>query len=308
MRCDASFRCAKGAIAAWQFDDHIPLRLRCFEIFSGTSGDKVGQCAVTVGQKLSVFIDGLQLLPEYRALWTPAMAALLDELGSGRYRYGSQWSIEPPREQRLLGLQEIVIEVIQKITVQAVDFTRWGSWDEYFRQISANARRNAKRASAQNPTLCVRVRRGISTLIDTADLTRLQHVMASRKNLGKSRWNNIARFIFRTVAMQKYTITALVMVGGHAMAAYSGIEFGQNTYYLTGGSEANSGGAAWHLMLTMIRQAYDRTQGSGKFLMGSDQEGAQGWANLAWSREQCRVTNFPTSIVTFMYHKPFTRA
>ena len=60
---------------------------------------------------------------------------------------------------------------------------------------------------------------------------------------------------------------------GQALAAFSGIEFGKNMYYLTGGSEADNGGAAWHLMLMVIRRAYDRTHGSGKFLMGIAQNG-----------------------------------
>ena len=85
------------------------------------------------------------------------------------------------------------------------------------------------------------------------------------------------------------------------MAAVSGIEFGRNTYYLTGGSQVRNEGVAWHLMLTAIREAYDRTLGSGKFLMGQVRKSDPGWDSLAKSRQQCRVSEFPTSVVTFAY-------
>jgi hypothetical protein len=301
IRCGASFRCARAAISAWQFDDHIRGRLRWFEIYCAESGEKIGQSAITFGRQQAAFVDGLQLLPESAALWEQSMRALLNELGSGQYRYGSHWSIEPPRVESLQNLAGVRVQEVQPFTVQAIDFSRWKSWDDYFRQISNNARRNARRASVQNPTLSVRVRRGLSTIADTHVLIRLQRVMASRKKLRLSLGKIILRFLFRSAFMQKYAVTAIVMVDSLALAAFSGIEFGQNTYYLSGGSDAGSGGAAWHLMLTMIRHAYDRTDGSGKFLMGCDHDISQGWTNLARSREQCRVTNFPTGIVTFDY-------
>jgi len=145
------------------------------------------------------------------------------------------------------------------------------------------------------------VRQGLATLLDTPALTGLHHGMASRKRITASLARILSRFLLRTVAMRKYAITAVAIADGQALAAFSGIEFGKNMYYLTGGSEADNGGAAWHLMLMVIRRAYDRTHGSGKFLMGIAQNGGPGWEGLARSREQCRATDFPTSIVTFTY-------
>ncbi len=101
--------------------------------------------------------------------------------------------------------------------------------------------------------------------------------------------------------MHKYAITAVAIISGSVVATFSGIEFGQNTYYLTGGSEVNNGGAPWYLLLLLIRRTYDRTHGTGKFLMGTVQKSGPGWDGLARSRKQCRVTDFPTSIVTFTY-------
>jgi hypothetical protein len=304
-RCGVSFRCAYNALAAWQFaasrsNHYMLLRLRRFEIFSDDHGGKIGQCAIAIGRKQAVFIDRLQLLPACEAFWRPAMAGLLAAVGPGRYHYGSRWNIEPSRALDLQNLSGVTVEVIEDLVVQGIDFTYWESWDDYFRQISNNARRNAKRASMRYPTPSVRVRCGFLTLLDMLAIICLNRRTVLRKKLSPFQLS-FFRFIFRIVTRHKYSVTAVASVGGRALAAFFGIEFGQNTYYETGGSRADNGGVAWHLMLAMIRRAYDRTYGSGKFIMGIKLKSGPGWDNLAWSREQCRVADFPTSIVTFVY-------
>ena len=281
----------------------MPARLRYFELYSEDSGSKIGQCAISTERHQTIFLDGLQLLPEHEELWQPAMAALLSALGPGRYRYGSQWSTESPRDLDLTKIRDVTVERAEPIIVQAVDFSHWNSWDDYYRQVSNNARRNAKKAVSRHPDLQLKMRRGLSTLFDSPALTTLQRAIASRKQIPASFLRIAARFLFRTITMHKYAITAVVTAGGRTLAALSGIEFGESTYYLTGGSEADISGAAWHLMLALIRETHDRTHGSGKFLMGTVEENGPGWINLARSREQCRVHDFPTAIVTFTYSR-----
>jgi hypothetical protein len=104
--------------------------------------------------------------------------------------------------------------------------------------------------------------------------------------------------------MQKHAVSAVVLLDGRALAGFAGIEFGDQTYYMLGGSSGDNGGGAWLLMLTMIRRAYDRTGGAGKFLMGAVRSSEPGWENLSRSREQCRVVEFPSSTVTFTYSSP----
>jgi hypothetical protein len=307
QRCGASFRCAYNALAAWQFaasgcNNYMPFRLRRFQIFSEDNGAKIGQCTIAIGHTQRVFVDGLQLLPAYQAFWELAMAALLASLGPGRYRYGSRWNIEPSRELDLQNLSGVNVELIEDLIVQAIDFTCWKSWNDYFRQISNNARRNAKRASTQHPTPTVQIRCGLLTILDVLAITSLHRNTLLRKNIKEASFEVLlSRFLFRFITKHKYSITAVARAGGRTLAAFFGIEFGQNTYYWTGGSRADNRGVAWHLMLETIRHAYNRTHGSGKFLMGTVEESGLGWDNLAWSRKQCRAANFPTSIVTFTY-------
>lgn len=301
-QCNASFRCSYAATAAWRFDhSFMPARLRYFDLYSEDSGSKIGQCAIARGRQQTIFLDGLQLLPEHEELWQPAMEALLSVLGPGRYRYGSRWSMEKARDLDFTKIRDVTVERAKPIIVQAVDFSHWNSWDDYYRQVSNNARRSAKKAVVRHPDLQLKVRRGLSTLFDSPSLTMLQRAVARRKQISASFLRMAARFLFRTITMHKYAVTAVVTAEGRTLAAFSGIEFGENTYYLSGGSEAEIGGAAWHLMLALIRETHDRTHGSGKFLMGSVEENSPGWISLARSREQCRVVDFPTSIVTFTY-------
>jgi hypothetical protein len=282
-------------------DDCLRFRLRIFEIYSDEPDCKIGQCAVAVSAKRTFFVDGIQLRPGYEAYWGPVMTALLAKLGPGRYRYGSQWSIEPARDRSLKNINGVTVEEVEPLIVQAIDFSRWKSWDDYFGQVSRNARQNARRACRQYPKLSVKVHRGLPTLLDTPIVTGLQFLTAMRKNTKASLAIILARFLFRSIALRQYTMTAVASNGGRPLAAVSGVEFGHNTYYLTGGSQPKNGGAAWHLLLAVIREAYNRTLGCGKFLMGPVRKYERGWDNLARSREQCRITEFPTSIVTFSY-------
>ena len=134
-------------------------------------------------------------------------------------------------------------------------------------------------------------------------LTSLNLSMARAKRLAASPTRQLLRFLLRLITLGDYTITAVISDQKRQLAAFSGIEFGANTYYVMGGSEPQNGGAAWHLLLTMIRRAYHRAPANGQFLMGPVEEESPGWVNLARSREQCRVSNLATSITWFTFSR-----
>jgi hypothetical protein len=302
QQCGASYFCAYDALAL-QLKDALRFQRRFFEIRAAAT--KVGQCAVAAGSKQSFFLDGIQLLPHYEPLWRPSMTALLDELGPGQYRYGSEWSIEPKRQAMLQSIPGVALETVKPVVVQAVDFARWESWEAYLHDISENARRNAKRALLRHPDLRIRTRRNLSALADTLAIARLRFGVASRKKLDIPLATILAGFVFRTAALRRYAVTAVAKGSGGARAAMSGIEFGGSTFYLTGGSTPQNDGAAWHLTLAMLRDTFDRTSGHGKFVMGQIlKKDSPGWQSLARSREQVRPSEFPTSVITFSYDEP----
>lgn len=304
-RCGASFRCARRALSLWQFDHHLFHRLRRLEIHVGRDGAmrKIGQCAVGIGRRRRVFADSLQLLPEHQHRWPEAMRAVLQALGPGEYHYGSQWNLEEPREEVLARLPGVSVTHVEALTVDVVDFSQWPSWEAYFRAVSSNAKRNAKRAQEQFPEMEVQVRTGMGALRSWFALHRLRSILAERKHLRIGGLLALARSAMRTVALGGENFTAILRCGDEAAAGFAGIDFGANTYYLQAGSQTNNGGAAWHLMLSMLARAQKRRP-QGRFVMGAQYASQPRDEGLAFSRRQVRVSLVPTSEVTFRYQTP----
>jgi len=304
-RCGASFRCARRALSLWQFDHHLFHRMRRLEIHVGRNGamHKIGQCAVGIGRRRRVFADSLQLLPEYRHRWADAMRAVLQVLGPGEYHYGSQWNLEEPREEVLARLPGVSVTHVEALTIDVVDFSQWPSWDAYFRAVSSNAKRNAKRAQEQFPDMQVQVRSGMGALRSWLALHRLRSMLAERKHLRIGGLLGLARFAMRTAALGGENFTAILHCGGEPAAGFAGLDFGPNTYYLQAGSQAHNGGAAWHLMLTMLARAYKRRP-QGRFVMGAQYASQPRDEGLAFSRRQVRVSLVPTSEIIFRYETP----
>ena len=69
-----------------------------------------------------------------------------------------------------------------------------------------------------------------------------------------------------------------------------------------GACSSDNGGSAWQLLTQLLRQTQARDP-RGKFFMGFDGEEIEpkGWSNVVRQRDECRITRFPTSIVTFEF-------
>ncbi|MBU8541459.1 GNAT family N-acetyltransferase [Falsiroseomonas tokyonensis] len=293
-RCGASHHCAMGHIRFWR----IFCRVELFEVFR--SGDswcsKIGQCAVAIGPRSRRFLDSLQLLPGHQDCWTGAMAAVLRALGPGTYRYGSTWSLERSRDQDLRDLAGVSIDHVACLAVQAVDFARWASWDQYLSAVSNNARRNAKKAAQCHPDIVLTIHEGLDMLGKVQLLTRLRGAMCRRKKLRFNMPRQWMRAFLRALIWRRQAFIATVGVCGQTLAMFSGIHFGGNTYYLEGAAPADNEGASWYLMLAMLRQSHEQNP-EGRFVMGV----ADPDANLSRSRDQCRVSEHPASVIAFRY-------
>lgn len=302
MACGASFRCAWHALWAWQLDHHRLFRLRRLEILLVEDGrrTKIAQCAVGIGRRRRVFADSLQLLPGHAHRWSEVMQAVLRHLGPGAYHYGSQWNLEAPREPLLQALPGVVITQVEPITLDVVDFRQWPHWDGYLREVSSNAKRNAKRARETHPDLAVSLRHGLASLADWGALNGLRAQLSSRKALGLTLRRTLPRFLLRLAALGPRNFIAIARAGENGLAGFSGIDFGANTYFLEAGSGAVNQGASWYLMLGMLERAWRRAP-QGAFIMGAQYERQVRDEGLAFSRRQCRVQRLPTSEILFEY-------
>jgi hypothetical protein len=68
--------------------------------------------------------------------------------------------MEKSREADLKQISAVTIESIRPLVVHAVDFSRWPTWDDYWRAISSNSRRNARRGELLIRDLSIAIRQG----------------------------------------------------------------------------------------------------------------------------------------------------
>ena len=302
--CHASFRCGHRGTRAWQAE--WPHRLHRLDLFAaGPDGErKVGQCAVGVGRRRRTFADGVQLLPDHAALWPPAVAAVLDHLGPGTYQYGSEWSLEPPRQDGLAGVPGVAVTGVRPTDVDVIDFARWPTLAAYRRAVSENVRRNVKRATAAHPGAVVVDGPGWIGARRYLRAVALRRAMYRRKGVRRSTAGMVARSVARGLGTGPFARSAYLVDGGTLLASYGGVDFGPLACYLEGASRPDNQGASWALLMAIIERAYDRTGGTGRFVMGSDdgtQAGTPAWEGLRRSRRQCCANPVPTSVVRFTY-------
>jgi hypothetical protein len=273
-----------------------------FDICLPSEGDrKIGQCAIGSGRKVRVFVDSIQLLPNFQHYWPAAMAAILARLGPGYYHYGSEWSIEAPREHDLAKVPGIDIIDVEAKTVDAVDFSRWNSWDAYYNNVSSNIRRNVKRAEDYHTSLTINTRKGTKVFLDSNDIIRLRLAVYRRKGIHRSPLLLGIRYALKMAHLKKYALTATATSEGQVLSAFSGISCGSQMYYLEGGSQPNNNGASWSLLVHMLKLTYEMLGPKAKFIFGSGLNSGPGWHDLVRSREQCRFTSYPTSLIKFRF-------
>ncbi len=279
-------------------------RMRFFE--TTLDGAKIAQCAVGWERGSCVFMPGLQLAPGFDDRWTEILVSLMDILGACEVTYGGRLSLEPSREGELTTIPGVTIHTVRPIVVQAVDFSRWKSWDDYYSAISQNSKRNAAKA-AKDGSLEFRVWGGFKALSQVMHLARLRQSTATRKNLGVGAFSAAWSAGVWILCCPKPSLLFLVRARGRALAAAYGWRIGDNFWYFQSGSADNNGGAAWWFTIETLKRCYDMLGPKGKFVMGyidyslhEDEKGG----GLLRSRQSCRVTDFQTSLVTFNYRGP----
>lgn len=304
--CSGSLKSTRAHLIGWQFKNLLNYRLRLFEIYAedSTPPRKIGQCALGFAKAgRHFFLDRLQILAPEAGLWTRAVDAVLQQAGAGAYEYGWELNLEPAREGDLGSITGVSVEAVRPLVVQAIDFSRWPTWDDYYWGMRKGARQSAQFAERDIPDLKFVTRKGWRSLLAAPALIRLKALLSARKKIPLRIAELVTSYIASTLLAPRQTITRVARGGGADLAAYYGVEFGANFYYLEAASLPHNQGASWALLISMIRRAYEQN-GRGKFIMGyvdyaiHDEDLGGG---LLRSRSACRVTDYPTSIVTFSY-------
>jgi hypothetical protein len=301
-RSGASMRSAHSHLVRLGMRFFLRGSARTFRIHLVNDGrpTPIGHYTILLRRGVKRFYDGLNLFPEYRDRWMQAMTEALRDAGEGCYEYGWQWNPEPPRDVQLASIPGVKVISSQPILVQGVDFSHWPRWESYYRAVSENARRNAKRAQKLHRDLALNVITGIATLGQVPCLVAMRAAMYRRKGL---RFNSHRMFmgsVAGTLVCPSQAIIALAVGGGRVLAIQRNVEFGDVHYFIDGAASARPDGGAWFLQLGLLRRAYQKTP-NGKYLMGyvgsgETDERAEG---LLRSRRALRVTDWAASLIRF---------
>ena len=304
IACGASMRSAHAHLRWLQVRLLTKGRVRTFGIYNQVDGDRrlIGHATVLFGRRGRRFYNGLNILPEFSALWTQAMEALLARIGPGDFEYGWSLSLEPSRDAELGAIAGIRDLQARRVDIHAVDFSQWPSWEAYHRDISENNRRNARKVEQSSSDLRVTLHSGLAALGAAATLTRMRTDMYRRKGLSFRPLRIFAGYLTSILLAPPQILMARVVADGRVLAAYNGVEFGGNHYYLDGASSSHMPTGGSYLLMAMLRRAYERNP-TGKFIMGyivypMTREMPEG---LLRSRRAVRATDWHSSITTFSW-------
>ena len=299
----ASYRLSTSHLRPWALKRALRARVRLFEVYrEGPGGaERVAQCAVGSSSGRHVFLDRLVVADDEP--WSEIMGSVLQALGAGSCQYGWVLSMDPPREEELRAIPGVRVTDVRELLVDRIDFSDWPNWDEYWRAISTNVRRNVKKATGEIDGLRLEVRTGRSALRQVPAIVRLRAAMYRRKNLPFRPASATVSAVANILSCSQYALTALATSTAGPLAAFNGMTFAGDTYYAEGGSESSNHGASWYLMTQMVERAYT-AHPSGSFIMGymepslHDEEVGGG---LLRSRRSLRARSHPGSIVTFQW-------
>ena len=273
-------------------------RFSCFTIRDGRE-IKIAQAAIGISHQHRVFAEGLQLVPEAQSMWRAVMSALLARLGSAVYHYGSPWSLEPPRDSDLAAVLGVTPVAASAVSVFAVDFARWPSWEAYLKEVSTNAKRNAKKGQ-QLANLSVASTRGWRSLKHVGQLLGLRGQLSARKSITFYKAKAWFRLWARIVTMPSKSATTVAYVDGHPIAAINITECATKTYLMDAASIESNRGTSWLLTLQALHDAYQRAS-NGHFVLGFYRAGMPIDPGLVRFREQCCATEYVVSEIVFMY-------
>lgn len=312
QNCNASFQCGYRAAKIWKMRFCLFSHLKRVEIFSRSSDRliKIGQCAVYISFRLIKFADCLQLIADYRVLWQDVMHALIENFGSGYYSYGSSWNIEPTREADLINIKGVSIRDISRFNIYYIEFSKWATWDKYYQSTSGNIRRNIKNANKYYP-------KSKFYIIEGFNLSSIFNIAIGRSKLfmRKGLYQGIVKFLLNIIMFSFIDIIRIRIFNyrqffafaeerSATLSGYCGIDFGLSHYYLSGFTEQHNHGLGWKLLYKLIQRAWERSDGRGRFVMGSDDyrwQDEKSWQGLLRSRQQCGASPYPTSMIKFRY-------
>jgi hypothetical protein len=263
--------CAGSFLGTWRVvrAHRLRSRVRAFEFTardaSGTPR-KIGQCAVAIARGRVRFLDRLHLVPGFVESWDHCINLVIERCGAGTYEYGSPWNPEerrPPSNAVGALVPRLLRE--KAFFIDRVDFRRWRDFDAYRRDVSENIRRDYRKAVEASAT--VETKYGMAAIRDLVTLVRLRGEVMQRNGERFSGPLDATRHLLKLACIGDLAFITTVRTEGRCHAAFFGVEFGDDIYYLSGGTAKNSQGYGSYLFLTLIERWF-ATHPQGKLYLG----------------------------------------
>jgi hypothetical protein len=250
--CDGSFLGCWRVVRA----NRLRSRVRIFEFLAGgRRSQKIAQCAVAVSRGHVRFLDRLHVLPQCQSLWEGCLRLVVERCGAATYEYGSGWNRE---DRRAPGFEAPGLETRpasdRPFLIDLVDFSRWGSFAAYRRDVSENIRRDYKKAAAAGARF--ETRAGLAAAPHVPLLVRLRRMVMQRNREPYSLLPDLGTHVMKLLCIGEMAFLSTAWADDRCQAAFFGVRFGGDVYYLAGGTEANSSGCGSYLFLTLIERGF----------------------------------------------------
>jgi len=226
---------------------------------------KVGQCALAVNHKNVTFLDRIFLRPAHEHFWGQCFRHVTQRFPAKTYHYGSHWNQESRFE--IGAIDGCVVETIlcDHFHIDLIDLLDWPNFAAYLRSISENVWRDYRKA--QNTEVRMETKRGLAALRDVFALVRLRAEVMRKNDLRSSFLKDYFVHVAKLAVFGPSGFITTVRMNGKCYSAFFGIEFGDNLYYISGGTTNNHHGFGSYLFLMLI-QNWFAEHPSGKFVMG----------------------------------------
>jgi hypothetical protein len=230
----------------------------------------IGQCAVLQRRDAILFADRIHLIPEYDEYWSECLAALMEKIGPNTYHYGSLWNHERPRSFELDCVSPAGDAGGDIFHLDVVATRRWPDFATYLQSVSANVRRDYRKAllAGNLRIVCRRGWRAIALILPIIECrAAVKHKNGAKYRQSSSTAIEVLKLAVKITLFDRRSLVAIVQRGKRPLAAFVGFEFGDRLYFLTGGTKPNRDGAGAWLMMNIMKELFEQ-QGNRELVLG----------------------------------------
>lgn len=266
QRCRAAFPCAGTVVQL----NRLRGRVSIMEFFidrPGAPNRKIGQCAVAIRGARRIFLDSIILEPDFAEFWRDCFVLAIATAGPGQYRYGSNWTVETDYPAKIFAAPGVVPAGDVQGYQDVIDFRRWSSFDAFFKDVSANIRRNVAAVEKMSEPTRIEEYSGLGIFRAMHHLSRLRKIVLAKRGVSV---NVVADYLARAVKIvifRRHARMTLLRHGDKVHSVFYGIAYGPTLHYNAGATLPEINGLGPYMFVHLIRRWFEQHP-DGRLLMG----------------------------------------